>query len=318
MASSPRIVVSAITQRVLSPSPSKNFLSVRRALSPKTPTKGKSRRFLSIDTPNRVKIVEDGPPKVEENSIIGCGAFGTVYRASYKGSEVAAKIVKRRRNSDVTIRAERNAASLAHSNIIRIFGVEEGKIWSLVTMELCGTSLQDKLDETGLDRTERINTWLAISCALDFCHNAGIVHADVKPKNVLIAVDGQPKLADFGNSIVIGEEYSVSTLRGTPGYVAPEITKGSPPSPSSDIYSLGILAWQLLSRESPFSTYHPHTILYLTGKGSRPSDEGLDDECSGNYKSLYRELWSQSPECRPPLGATIDRLNAMLNTSKIM
>lgn len=136
-----------------------------------------------------------------------------IFTYGCKGSEVAAKIVKRRRNSDASIRAERNAASLAHSNIIRIFGVEEGQIWSLVTMELCGTSLQDKLDETGLDRTERINTWLALSRALEFCHNAGIVHADVKPKNVLIAVDGQPKLADFGSSIVVGEEYSLPTLR---------------------------------------------------------------------------------------------------------
>ncbi|XP_011315285.1 serine/threonine-protein kinase mos [Fopius arisanus] len=314
MASSPRIVVSTVTQRILSPKPSKNFLSVRQTLSPKTPPKGKARCLLSIDTPNRLRIVENGPPKVEENSIIGCGAFGTVYRASYKGSEVAAKIVKRRRNSDQTVRAERNAASLAHSNIVRVFGVEEGGIWSLVTMELCGTSLQDKLDETALDRTERINTWLAVSRALEFCHSAGIVHADVKPKNVLIAADGQPKLADFGNSVVIGEEYPLAMLRGTPGYLAPEITKGNPPSPSSDIYSLGILAWQLLSRESPFSLYHPHTILYLTGKGSRPTDENLDDECKGDYKNLYRELWSQLPKRRPSLGVTIDRLNAMLST----
>ncbi|XP_063986670.1 serine/threonine-protein kinase mos-like [Diachasmimorpha longicaudata] len=318
MATSPRIVVSTITQRVLSPKPSKNFLSVRRALSPKTPPKSGSRCFLSIDTPNRVKIVEDGPPKVVEDSIIGCGSFGMVYRASYKGSEVAAKIVKRRGNSDEMIRAERNAASLAHSNIIRIFGVEEGQICSLVTMELCGTSLQDKLDEMELDRIERINTWLAISCALDFCHSSGIVHADVKPKNVLIAADGQLKLADFGNSVLIEEKCSREKLRGTPGYVAPEVIKGSSPSPTSDIYSLGILAWQLLSREFPFSNYHPHTILYLTGKGVRPTDEGLVDECRGSYKSLYRESWSQSPEYRPALGATIDRLNGILNTSKIM
>ena len=74
-------------------------------------------------------------------------------------------------------------------------------------MEFCTTSLQERLEEKPLTREERIFIWKGIANALRFCHNAGIVHADVKPKNILIGADGQPKLADFGSSILINEPY---------------------------------------------------------------------------------------------------------------
>lgn len=74
-------------------------------------------------------------------------------------------------------------------------------------------SLQDKLDNVMLTRTERIEMWKAIASALEFCHNAGIVHADVKPKNILITSDGQPKLSDFGSSINIGTSIKPISFR---------------------------------------------------------------------------------------------------------
>lgn len=70
-------------------------------------------------------------------------------------------------------------------------------------MELCGKTLQDKLEETKLKKNERIDIWRTIASALEFCHNAGIIHGDVKPKNILVSVDDEIKLADFGSSITI-------------------------------------------------------------------------------------------------------------------
>lgn len=97
--------------------------------------------------------------------------------------------------------SEKNAKLLQHSNIVKIYEIEQGINCSIITMELCGKTLQDKLDENILNKIERIDTWYTITAALEFCHNVGIIHADIKPKNILISADGNIKLADFGNSI---------------------------------------------------------------------------------------------------------------------
>lgn len=102
-------------------------------------------------------------------------------------------------------------------------------------------------------------------------------------------------------------------MTSTPGYAAPEVLCGIIPSPAADIYSLGILAWQILSRKIPFEGLHVHTIIYLSVKGKRPSDEDLDDEFQGQYKSLYREMWSQKMTARPVASKVIYMLDILMN-----
>lgn len=74
-------------------------------------------------------------------------------------------------------------------------------------MELCGTSLQDRLQESVLSREKRVSIWRDIARALQFCHNSAVIHADVKATNILMAADGRAKLTDFGSSILIGEPH---------------------------------------------------------------------------------------------------------------
>ncbi|XP_032665192.1 serine/threonine-protein kinase mos isoform X2 [Odontomachus brunneus] len=197
---SPRIVP---TLKRLSLRPFDNILDT----SPKTPRNVRARKLeneklspFNIDTPNRMKILREGLPK-KQYHVLGTGAFGTVYKASYKGDQVAAKVIQRRSNDDdddEVINSEKHAAILRHANIVKILNVERGSSLSLITMELCGTSLQDKLQNTVLAREERVSIWRDIAHALQFCHNSGVIHADVKPTNILMAVDGRPKLTDFG------------------------------------------------------------------------------------------------------------------------
>ncbi|XP_014486180.1 PREDICTED: serine/threonine-protein kinase mos isoform X3 [Dinoponera quadriceps] len=173
--------------------------------SPRTPRnvrvqRQENEKLLSpfnIDTPNRMKILREGLPK-KQCPVLGTGAFGTVYKAFYKGDQVAAKVIQRRQNDDETISSEGHAAILRHANIVRILNVERGSSLSLITMELCGTSLQDKLQEQVLARQERVSIWRDVGHALRFCHNSGVIHADVKPTNILMTADGRPKLTDFG------------------------------------------------------------------------------------------------------------------------
>ncbi|RLU16477.1 hypothetical protein DMN91_010545 [Ooceraea biroi] len=238
------------------------------------------------------------------------GASGTVYKALYKGNQVAAKVIQRKQNE--VVNAERHAAALRHANIVRILNIEEGSSLSLITMELCGTSLQDRLQESALPRDGRVSVWSDIACALQFCHNSGVIHADVKATNILMTANGRAKLTDFGSSMLIDEPHVSVKPQGTPGYAAPEVLRGDAPTFAADIYSLGIVAWQMLSREVPFHGLHIHTIIYLSAKGTRPKDD-LDDEFDGRYRELFRATWSQNIADRPSLSEIISRLNLLID-----
>lgn len=124
---------------------------------------------------------------------------------SSSGDQVAAKIIERKRNDNEIINSEKHAAVLRHANIVEILNVEQGNSLSLITMELCRTSLQDRLQESVLSKEKRVSIWRDIARALQFCHNSAVIHADVKATNILIAADGRAKLTDFGSSILIGE-----------------------------------------------------------------------------------------------------------------
>lgn len=120
---------------------------------------------------------------------------------------MAAKVIPRKQNDDEVINSERHATILRHANIVKILNIEQGSSLSLITMELCGTSLQDRLQESALSKEERVSIWRDIASALQFCHNFGVIHADVKATNILMATNGQAKLTDFGSSILVDEPH---------------------------------------------------------------------------------------------------------------
>ena len=315
MASPQRLAVKLCS---LSPRALQN-VEKRHFLSPKTPIKDSYKKTsdckdrlspFNIDTPNRRRILEDGLPN-KHGAVLGSGGFGTVYKASYKGDQVAAKVMQGGRCISA-LNSEKRASLLRHSNIVKVLMVEEGASLSLITMELCGTTLQDCLDQAVLTKNKRASILKDVTYALQFCHSAGIVHADVKPKNILMSADGQPKLTDFGCSVLMEEPNASSEFRGTPGYIAPEVLKGSRPTPAADIYSLGIVAWQMISRQMPFDGLHSHTIIYLSAKGNRPEDDDIDDEFDGAYKTLYRKMWSQNATSRPTTSGVINEIDALI------
>ncbi|KZC08274.1 Serine/threonine-protein kinase mos, partial [Dufourea novaeangliae] len=290
----------------------------RQLLSPKTPARNTCKLNIenkdrlspfNLDTPNRRKILKDGLPS-KQCTVLGSGAFGTVYKASYKGNQVAAKVMETRKCTGV-LNSEKHASLLRHSNIVKVLMIEQGACLSLITMELCGTTLQDRLDAVVLSKNERISILRDLTVALQFCHNADIVHADVKPRNILMSADGQAKLTDFGSSVLIGEPNATFEFHGTPGYTAPEVLKGNKPTPAADIYSLGIVGWQILSRQIPFTGLHSHTVIYLSAKGHRPKDDHINDEFKGAYKALYRKLWSQNVSERPNTNQVIREISIL-------
>ncbi|KAG5469513.1 hypothetical protein LSCM1_02736 [Leishmania martiniquensis] len=195
--------------------------------------------------------------------VLGTGAFSTVYRGlSMSGNLVALKCFQLgARNIEVhaIVDEVRLFANLHHENVVQYLSLYVSESYVIEIMELVpGGSLDTLLKSFGSLRPESVRRYLRdIVRGLNYLHTANIVHCDIKPHNVLLAMDGQCKLSDFGSAIAratssICKIDDVLEMRGTPGYMAPEVARGDVPTMKSDVYSLGITILDLLTGKLPW------------------------------------------------------------------
>ena len=118
------------------------------------------------------------------------------------GVNVAAKVLKQNNYSKELINAEMHRVNIAHKNIVQILGYHQGPALSIIMLELCGPSLENLIEERPLSKKERISFLKDITQALTHCHNANVIHADIKPKNIFISDQNKAKLGDFGSSVI--------------------------------------------------------------------------------------------------------------------
>ncbi|GET91984.1 protein kinase, putative [Leishmania tarentolae] len=211
--------------------------------------------------------------------ILGTGAFSTVHRGlSMTGNLVALKCFQMgARNIQVhaIVDEVRLFAKLHHENVAQYLSLYVSETYVIEIMELVpGGSLDTLLTSFGSLRPESVRRYLRdIVRGLSYLHTANIVHCDIKPHNVLLAMDGQCKLSDFGSAIAratssICSFDNVLELRGTPGYMAPEVARGDVPTMKSDVYSLGITVLELLTGKLPWE-YADAFTPKLPGKLTR-------------------------------------------------
>ena len=200
---------------------------------------------------------------------IGSGAFGVVMAAHQAEAAVAIKILHARHRDDAKIRSRfateaRAGQALRHPNIVQVLSegtLEDGRPY-LVMERLEGETLEQRLGRQGrLSLEEALPILAGVAGALDACHDAGIVHRDVKPGNVFLAKAEQgivPKLFDFGVAKILTPEIArdhqtrAGSAIGTPLYMAPEQSAGREVGPPSDIYALGVMVYELLTGSLPF------------------------------------------------------------------
>ena len=159
-------------------------------------------------------------------------------------------------------REARIVATLRHPNIMQVFDFdynEELDIYYMVMEYIDGPTLKTRLAEGPMPMEEAVRIGIAIADALDYAHQRGMVHRDVKPANIMFMQDGQPVLTDFGiaKMLTLSGLTASGAMVGTPAYMAPEVGMGRPGTAASDIYSLGVVLYQLLTAHLPFESDTP-------------------------------------------------------------
>ena len=225
--------------------------------------------------------------------LIGSGSYGDVYRAqdTRLGRDVALKLLRTRNaiKSGSLVREGHLLGRVRHPNVVTVHGADCLNGQTGLWMELIeGATLEQELRRRGALQADEVAEIGAILCdALDAVHSAGLLHRDVKAQNVMRDRTGRLVLMDFGSGHD-AQRFATSTLEGTPLYSAPEVLNGSAASVQSDIYSLGVLLWYLLTGSYPVNgrsvdeikrAHARGWITKLQGQGPVSSVAALAVEC---------------------------------------
>jgi serine/threonine protein kinase len=216
---------------------------------------------------------------------IGHGGMGAVYLAEradeqYK-KRVAIKLIKRGMDTESVLKRFRNErqilANFDHPNIARLLdgGTTEDGLPYFVMEYIEGRSVDEYCDAHNLSITERLNLFRQICSAVSYAHRHLVIHRDIKPSNILVTVEGVPKLLDFGIAKILQSGASAETITTatglrlmTPEYASPEQVGGAQVTIVSDVYSLGVVLYELLSGHSPyrFKSRSPQDIAQTIGE----------------------------------------------------
>ena len=251
--------------------------------------------------------------KYEIKRPLGRGAMGTVYEGwdPIIARRVAIKTVKLPENADdpeteealARFRREAQAAGrLTHPNIVAVFDYGETNDLAYIVMEFVDgpplKSLLDKQERFALADTLRVMDDLL--AGLQFSHERGVVHRDIKPANVMLTSEGQAKIADFGIARIESSSMTqAGTLLGTPAYMSPEQFMGQVVDARSDIYSSGVLLYQLLTGERPFEG-GMSAIMHKALNTEPPWPSQLSVTAPPAFDAVVKRAMAKRPEERFP------------------
>jgi serine/threonine-protein kinase len=239
------------------------------------------------------------------DSILGQGAMGVVFLAQdpLLKRRVAIKVIRaegqERAEAMTLFRGEAEiSAQLNHPNIVTVYDVgEEPGLGPFLAMEFVeGHSLSHYVREGTLDLETRFGILVQTMRALRAAHGHAIVHRDVKPDNILVGLDGRVRLMDFGIAKTMAPQPGQpGAFLGSPAYSAPELLRGSAPSPSSDRYAFAVTAFELLSGQLP----HPGNSVTAVITHVLMEPPAIPPDMPPETARVFREALAQDPEDRP-------------------
>jgi serine/threonine-protein kinase len=244
---------------------------------------------------------------------LGRGAMGVVYRAMDPviGRTVAVKTIRLSEEGTGLTRPEllarfqteaRAAGLLTHPNIVVVYDAGEENGLYFITMELVeGKSLQALLDGGHAFPVPRVIRILEQTCgALQFAHERNIVHRDIKPANLMLTADDTVKVTDFGTAKILqfGTIQQTAHVMGTPSYMSPEQVKGRPVDGRSDIFSLGVMLYEMLTGEKPFPGQSITTVIYKIVNEDPVPPRQINPSIHPGLNDIVLRALAKEPEVR--------------------
>ncbi|XP_070665012.1 serine/threonine-protein kinase CTR1 isoform X4 [Malus domestica] len=253
---------------------------------------------------------------------IGAGSFGTVHRADWHGSDVAVKILMEQDFhaerfkeflSEVTIMKR-----LRHPNIVLFMGaVTKPPNLSIVTEYLSRGSLYRLLHKAGareaLDERRRLSMAYDVAKGMNYLHRRKppIVHRDLKSPNLLVDKKYTVKVCDFGLSRLKANTFlSSKSAAGTPEWMAPEVLRDEPSNEKSDIYSFGVILWELATMQQPWGNLNPAQVVAAVGFKNKRLE--IPRDLNPNVAAIIEACWANEPWKRPSFASIMDSLTPLI------
>ena len=240
---------------------------------------------------------------------IGQGGMADVFLAvdTILNRQVAIKILRSELCTDAVsvLRFEREAqaaTALAHPNIVEIYDVGEYKGHHYIVMEyVSGKPLKKVIQQRGALLTEEaIDIMKQLTAATAEAHRRGIIHRDIKPQNVIVKSDGSIKMLDFGIALAKGSMQltQANNVMGSVHYLAPELAKGEPATPQSDIYALGIVLFEMLTGDVPFKAEQAVQVALMQMHNPIPDVRSINPEIPQPVENIVIRATAKNPELR--------------------
>jgi serine/threonine-protein kinase len=257
--------------------------------------------------------------RYEIHKRIGRGGMADVFSARdlLLDRQVAVKVLFPEFATDANFverfrREAQSAASLSHPNIVNVYdwGKYEGTYF-IVMEEVQGRTLAEILS-TNKQLTSKQAAEIAseVAAALGFAHDNHVAHRDIKPANILIGVNGQVKVADFGiaralNAPTESNLTQVGSVMGTATYFSPEQAQGAQPDPRSDLYSLGIVMYEMVAGKPPFTGENPVSIAYKQVHDAPQPLVQIVADVPRSFEAIVAKLLAKDPKLRYPSAAAL-------------